>query len=153
MIIFTVRQVGWARERWTDPLFTSSFPALATSGKLAHGAKIWLPNLHCIEQSLQEFRAQLEPFFIIRKELDPALNPLYVATDNAEEALLRCPDLITNETQLVHVQQHSQGSGIFYVLELRDIASNKSVLSSAIVKNVSKGSKPKVVKSKKQTKK
>jgi hypothetical protein len=47
------------------------------------------------------------------------LNPLYAATENAEEDLLLCPDLITNKTQILPIQQHAKSDALFYVLELR----------------------------------
>lgn len=86
---------------------------------LAPGAVVWLPNLSCIEESLQTFREYLEPYFIIRKESNASLNPLYTATEHAEDELLRCPDLITNKTQVVPIKQHCRSDELFFVLELR----------------------------------
>eukprot|EP01032_Pedospumella_encystans_P028287 gene28287-31947_t len=113
--------VGWARTRWTDPLFTATFPTLARSGLLAPGAKIWLPNMQCIEQSLEDFKAHLEPYFNIYVEKDSLANPLYLATEDAEEELLLCPDLITNSTQAIPLKSHAGEIGLFYVLELREV--------------------------------
>lgn len=123
----------------------SAFPSLAMSGKLAVGAKVWLPNLDCIEQSLQDFRSELDPHFVIRKEVNPTLNPLYVATENAEEALLLCPDLITNATQLVHMIQHSQGEGLFYVLELRAAKNTDKPLKAVSAESTDKHLKARAV--------
>jgi hypothetical protein len=111
--------VGWARTRWTDPLFTDTFPTLAKTGLLAPKSLVWLPNLQCIEESLESFRTHLEPYFTIRKEKNAMLNPLYAATENAEEDLLLCPDLITNKTQVLPILQHAKSDPLFYVLELR----------------------------------
>lgn len=47
------------------------------------------------------------------------LNPLFGATERAEEDLLLCPDLITNETQVVPILEHSKSGELFYVLELK----------------------------------
>ncbi|KAJ1411527.1 hypothetical protein B484DRAFT_482627 [Ochromonadaceae sp. CCMP2298] len=107
--------VGWARHRWTDPLFTSTFPTLAREGKLAQGGQIWLPNLDCIQVSLTDFADDLHPYFTIALASDPKENPLYLATEDVEEELLRCPDALTNETQL-----RPLGTQPFYVLTLRD---------------------------------
>lgn len=116
---YKMKQVGWARERWTDPLFTDTFPMLAKSGMLADGALIWLPNLQCIEESLANFRDDLLPYFNIRLEGNSNLNPLFVATENAENKLLMCPDLITNETQIKPILEHARDQVLFYVLELK----------------------------------
>jgi hypothetical protein len=117
ILLHIILQVGWARERWTDPLFTKTFPTLATSGYLAKGCKIWLPNLQCIEESLSDFYGELSPYFIIRRESNPLSNPLYRATEDVEKELLMCPDALTNETQMRPLYDFSQEP--FCVLELR----------------------------------
>ena len=94
---------------------------MARSGLLAPGAKIWLPNMQCIEQSLEDFKAHLEPYFNIYVEKDSLANPLYLATEGAEEELLLCPDLITNSTQAIPLKSHAGEHGLFYVLELREV--------------------------------
>jgi hypothetical protein len=108
--------VGWARHRWTDPLFTRTFPTLAKEGKLAPGGQIWLPNLDCIQVSLTDFFDDLDPYYTVSLARDPKENPLYLATEDVEEELLRCPDALTNETQL-----RPLGAEPFYVLTLRDV--------------------------------
>jgi hypothetical protein len=100
-------------------LFTDTFPTLAQSGILAPHAKIWLPNMQCIQISLQDFKSELEPYFSISLEENVSLNPLYVATENAEDELLMCPDLITNKTQTIPLKNHAGSNSLFYVLELR----------------------------------
>jgi len=77
--------------------------------------------MQCIEQSLEDFKAQLDPYFNIYVEKDALANPLYLATEDAEEKLLLCPDLITNSTQAIPVRSHAGENGLFYVLELRDV--------------------------------
>jgi hypothetical protein len=84
---------------------------------LAKGCKIWLPNLHCIEESLKDFYGELSPYFIIRREANALKNPLYRATEDVEEELLMCPDALTNETQMRPLYDFS--SEPFCVLELR----------------------------------
>jgi hypothetical protein len=111
-------------------LFTDTFPTLAKSGLLAPTAKIWLPNLQCIEESLSSFHNYLKPFFDIRLEHNAQLNPLYAATDRAEEALLLCPDLITNTTQVLPILQHSRDGALFYVLELKPVSQHSSPTSN-----------------------
>lgn len=111
-------QLGWARERWTDPLFTKTLPTLATSGLLLQDCSIWLPHLQCIEESLTDFYDYLIPYYTITKERDPKLNPLYLATERVEEALLLCPDALTNDTQLRPLLDYSEYP--FYRLQLRN---------------------------------
>mmetsp|Transcript_24510 Transcript_24510/g.40864 ORF Transcript_24510/g.40864 Transcript_24510/m.40864 type:complete len:296 (+) Transcript_24510:65-952(+) len=107
--------VGWARHRWTDPLFTNTLPTLAKCGKLSKGGKVWLPNLQCIQESLDDFEFDLLPYYTINKVANPKLNPLYEATDYVEQELLMCPDALTNETQLRPLDQERP----FYYLQLR----------------------------------
>lgn len=77
--------------------------------------------MQCIEQSLEDFKGHLEPCFNIYVEKDALANPLYLATEDAEEELLLCPDLITNSTQAIPLRSHAGENGLFYVLELREI--------------------------------
>lgn len=68
-------------------------------------------------------------------------NPLYAATEKAEEDLLLCPDLITNATQVVPLNSHAGANGLFYVLELRcagDVPSATEDKSSSKRKRTSK---------------
>jgi hypothetical protein len=92
---------------------------LAASGYLAKGCKIWLPNIQCIDESVTDFYNDLNPYFVIRKEVEPKNNPLYLATEDVEKELLKCPDALTNETQIRPVYDFSDSP--FYVLELRPI--------------------------------
>ena len=73
---------------------------LAENDILMKGGKLWLPNLDCVQCSIDDFRAEIEKYYIIEAVEDPNLNPLYAATECVEAELLRCPDSLTNETQL-----------------------------------------------------
>ena len=46
------------------------------------------------------------------------MNPLYLATEGVEEALLLCPDALTNDTQLRPLLHYSEYP--FYRLQLRN---------------------------------
>ena len=85
---------------------------------LLQGCSIWLPHLQCIEESLTDFYDYLIPYYTITKERDPKLNPLYLATEGVEDALLLCPDALTNDTQLRPLLDYSDYP--FYRLELRN---------------------------------
>ena len=93
-------QIGWARERWTANFWRNTIPMLAENEILVKGGKLWLPNLDCVQCSIDDFRAEIEKYYVIEAVEDPNLNPLYAATENVETELLRCPDHLTNETQL-----------------------------------------------------
>lgn len=80
--------------------------------------------MQCIEESLEDFKAYLEPHFKVYLEKDALCNPLYLATEDAEEKLLLCPDLITNNTQTIPLKSHAGKRGLFYVLELRNLQDN-----------------------------
>ena len=96
----TRRQIGWARERWTSNFWRITLPMLAENDLLKIGGKVWLPNLECVEDSINEFRAEIEKYYTVEAVANPHLNPLYAATETVEQELLRCPDSLTNETQL-----------------------------------------------------
>ena len=73
---------------------------LAENNLLKKGGKLWLPNLDCVQCSLDEFSSEITKYFEIERVEDPMKNPLYAATENVEDELLRCPDALTNETQI-----------------------------------------------------
>lgn len=110
--------VGWARTRWTESLFERTFPLFALSGILAKGGKIWLPNLDCIQKSIHDFKETLDQYYHIRLEQNPRNNPLFLATEDVEQELLRCPDSLTNETQMRPLFKFSNSP--FYCLEVKD---------------------------------
>ena len=118
MSLLVLVQLGWARVRWTDDLYKKTLPTLATSGLLLQDCSIWLPHLECIDKSLIKFGDYLIPYYTITKERDPKLNPLYLATEHVEEALLLCPDVLTNDTQLRPLLDCSEYP--FYRLQLRN---------------------------------
>ena len=84
--------VGWARERWTDGFFEDTMPQLVQNNILSPGGKIWLPNLECIRASIEKFRVTIDEYYTVYPVLDPRENPLYVASENACDELLRCPE-------------------------------------------------------------
>ena len=92
--------VGWARTRWSDALFTDTLPELAKKQVLLIGGKIWLPNLQCIRESIDRFRKIIDKYYTVHPVADPKQNPLFVATENAYDELIRCPQSPTNKLQL-----------------------------------------------------
>jgi hypothetical protein len=73
---------------------------LSDTNLLRKGGKVWLPNLECVHDSIDKFRDVIERHYTIEVVGDPMLNPLYAATETVETQLLRCPDVVTNVTQL-----------------------------------------------------
>jgi hypothetical protein len=81
------------------------------------GGKIWLPHLDCIQEQLDSNKELLNKYFEIETTSHCDENPLYAATDNVESELLRCPDILTNVTQIRPLLDHSDKP--FYKLTLR----------------------------------
>lgn len=92
--------VGWARERWTEAMFRETLPQFATDNVLRKDGEIWLPNLECVQELMENFADVLQPHYTWDLVADPLKNPLYLATEAIEDELLRCPDILTNETQI-----------------------------------------------------
>jgi hypothetical protein len=84
---------------------------------LSRGGKVWLPNLQNVADSIESNLPCYNEYFSIHEVADPMKNPLYVATENATEELLRCPDRLTNDTQLDLLLKRS--SSPFYALVLK----------------------------------
>eukprot|EP01036_Dinobryon_divergens_P024760 gene24760-33235_t len=121
--------IGWARDRWLPSFFSQTMPSMALE-LLSLGGKLWLPNLQNVADSIESNLPCFNEYFIIHEVAEPMKNPLYVATENATEELLRCPDRITNDTQLDPLLKRS--SSPFYALVLKN---NKQdlLLPSAII--------------------
>lgn len=106
--------VGWARTRWSPKFYSDTIPAIA-SNLLSPGGKLWLPNLENVRDSIELNRILIESVFIIQQITNPLLNPLYAATENCTQELLRCPDSRINENQIAPLICNSQFP--FYALE------------------------------------
>lgn len=84
---------------------------------LAENGTIWLPNLSCITDPIDRHLSIIEPFFDVFFVEDPKKNPLYRATNLVDKDLLRCPDALTNETQIRPLLAHSDQPFIALVLK------------------------------------
>jgi hypothetical protein len=104
---FFVKQAGWARTRWTDNFFKETIPRMAIDCVIRAGGRFWLPNLKCVADALVEFKAVIEEHYEVEYIAKPEKNPLYSATQTVELQLLRCPDKLTNETQMRPLLDHS----------------------------------------------
>jgi hypothetical protein len=68
---------------------------LAENDLLKKGGQLWLPNLGCVQESIETYRDEIMMHYTIKAVEDPLLNPLYAASENVEMELLRCPDALT----------------------------------------------------------
>lgn len=110
---------GWARTRWTDNFFKDTIPRLAEDELIRRGGQFWLPNLECVTQALREFRDTIEILYEVEFVREVGRNPLYAATELVEVELLRCPDKLTNGTQLRSLLEFSDTP--FIVLTRRQV--------------------------------
>ena len=101
-------QIGWARERWTANFWRNTLAMLAENNLLQKGGKLWLPNLGCVQDSIDTFRSEITKYYVIETVEDPLDNPLYKASEKVTSELLRCPDALTNETQLRPLLSYSK---------------------------------------------
>ena len=90
--------VGWARERW---------PAIA-SNFLTPGGKLWLPSLQNVTDAIELNLERIATLFAVQKFSNPMQNPLYAASENCTEELLRCSVPFTNENQIIPLFSASQ---------------------------------------------
>ena len=111
--------VGWARVRWSDPFFTETLPMFAREKLISVGGKIWLPNLQCIRESIGRYRTTIDQYYNVHDISDPMQNPLYVATENVYDELMRIPEGDwTNASQLQPILD--QATFPFLALVLKD---------------------------------
>ena len=76
-------------------------------GFLTKSGCIILPNIQCVEESLQTFQNEIEAYYYIEKISDPNDNPLFAASGlkHVKKDLMECPDMLTNETQIRPLNQ------------------------------------------------
>jgi len=98
---------GWARTRWTEAFFKDTLPMLVTSDILKPNGSIFLPNLDCVEELLYAYEKILGEHFMWDKISKPAQNPLYRSTERCQKELLKCPDMLTNATQMLPLHDFS----------------------------------------------
>lgn len=107
---------GWTAFRWTDNFFRHSLPYLAEKNIICEGGLIWLPHVDHVHKMMEKYRLELEEHFIWQSVHDPTRNPLFRATDNVVADLRKCPDNMTNETQLRPLLANDDHAP-FYILE------------------------------------
>jgi hypothetical protein len=73
--------------------------------------------LDCIEEQIEEYKEILSRYFTIELPSSFTSNPLYSATNHVEKELLRCPDTLTNETQMRPLLEYSNTP--FYCLTVK----------------------------------
>jgi hypothetical protein len=114
-------------------LFENTLPLFATQGIISKSGKIWIPNLSCTSELLENYSASLSPYYTWHLAEDAKSNPLYLATEDVEEELLQCPDSLTNETQIRPFLNYSKFP--FYVLQLKDAFSLPSSVTPSSKKS------------------
>jgi hypothetical protein len=107
--------IGWARERWNQKFYRETLPSFVTQNRLKANGVVWLPNLRCVSESLERHEDLLNQYYTWEFVHDPNKNPLFEATGNCEEELMKMPDMLTNETQV----SADKGYGTFPFYALR----------------------------------
>jgi hypothetical protein len=102
-------------------------PELAEQNIIKKGGKLWLPNLDCVQCSIDDFHNEISRYYSWETRDDPKENPLYAATETVTDELIRCPDMLTNETQIRPLLVNS--SAPFLVLTRREIPLDIAVLT------------------------
>jgi hypothetical protein len=82
------------------------------------GGKLWLPNLDCVLDSIDDFHNEISKYYSWETVENPHENPLYAASETVTEELLRCPDMLTNATQILPLLVNN--SAPFLVLTRRE---------------------------------
>lgn len=95
-------------------------PQLAEQNIIKKGGKLWLPNLDCVCNSINDYHNEISKYYTWEAIENPSDNPFYAATEKVTEQLLRCPDMVTNATQILPLLINN--SYPFLVLTRREIS-------------------------------
>lgn len=99
---------GWARERWSEKFFEKTIPFFAESKMLKAGGTVWLPHLPVTDELIDIYEREITKYYDIKYVSAPKQNPLYMATECVTDELLKCPDKLTNKTQLLPLMKFSK---------------------------------------------
>ncbi len=125
---------GWARTRWTEAFFKNTLPMLATSNILKPNGSIFLPNLDCVKEFLTAYADILEEHFMWNHVKNPLQNPLYKSTERCQKELLLCPDMLTNATQVLSLNEYSDTP--FIIFKRLNRSYEKRSASGTLIKSV-----------------
>ena len=95
---------GWVNTRWTEKFFSAALPCFVQNELIKPDGTVWLPHVQHVTDMIDTYFDDLAPYYKWSTVADPMLNPLYSASENATEELLRCPDNLTNATQVQPLQ-------------------------------------------------
>lgn len=96
---------SWAAVRWPTKFFTQSLPKWAEKKFVTDD--VWLPHVSHVHEMMDQHFELLDSYYEISYESNPDANELYSATSNVTDLLEKCPDTITNATQLPHLLNFS----------------------------------------------
>jgi hypothetical protein len=100
---------GWVNTRWTEKFFSETLPCFVQKGILSSSGSLWLPHVDHVEEMISSHSEELSQYYSWSLIADPESNPLYSATEKVTDELLRCPDNLTNTTQIRPLIQSSGG--------------------------------------------
>lgn len=92
---------GWANTRWGKKFFIETIPAFIEKKLLKRNGRLWIPNNSHVGNMVVTYSSRLSEIYEWREIKEPIKNPLYAATETVREDLLRCPDHLTNDNQIV----------------------------------------------------
>ena len=98
---------GWARTRWTDGFYQKTLPMLVSADILKPNGRIYLPNLECVDGALECYGKELSEHYTWDYVRRPKDNPLFRATERVSEELMKCPDNLTNDSQMLPLLNYS----------------------------------------------
>ena len=115
---------GWAKVRWSENFFKNTLVRIAEENILSLGGSLWLPNVGHVDEMLSKFQSLLAPYYDWHTVTKAENNPLFAATNNVTAELRRCPDNMTNATQV-----RPLGDEPFYEFKRKPIARAVSTMS------------------------
>lgn len=95
---------GWVNERWKESFFSETIPGFVHKNLLKITGALWLPNNLYVNEMVVKYANILSEDFNWSL-MKPTDNPLYQATDDVKDQLMKCPDILTNENQIISTGQ------------------------------------------------
>ena len=99
---------GWLQTHWRKAFFDEVLPFFLKERFLKLDGEIWLPNKRGVSDSIKEYGENINKMYRIETVDNLNRNPLYAATDLAEEDLRLSKDNRTNQTEMQPLYEFSK---------------------------------------------
>lgn len=91
---------GWVNDRWKEKFFSETIPGFVRRNILKTTGALWLPTNSYVLEMVDKYQSIIGKYFTWSLIMKLTENPLYEATDDVRDKLMKCPEALTNDNQI-----------------------------------------------------